>query len=163
MCPFKPWHLFWILSALGLLWGRAVASSSKILSALQRPRVYIACPLDSFLGVRVGFPNSQTWLSRCLNFSFKTETQYGDWWEFVAWKFGRVAGCGSVEVTFLLWANGVAHWPGGLCKRALCLKNCLGSMLVSFKSYFSRCVGRASQMLPTNTVCRTCVLERTTF
>ena len=32
MCPLKPWPCLWTLSALGLLWGRAVASSGKILS-----------------------------------------------------------------------------------------------------------------------------------
>ena len=55
---------------------------------------------------------SQTWLSWCLNISFKTERPYGAWWGFVACKFGRVPGWGSIEVTFLLWPNGVTHWPG---------------------------------------------------
>ena len=46
----------WILSALGLLWGRAVASPSY--PPLRSPCVYIACPLVSFLGVHSGFPSA---------------------------------------------------------------------------------------------------------
>ena len=32
MCPLKPWPFLWILSALGLMQGRGVASSGKTLS-----------------------------------------------------------------------------------------------------------------------------------
>ena len=51
MCPLKPWPCLWTLPPLGLLWGRAVASSGKILSHhfATRHSVYIACPLVSFL------------------------------------------------------------------------------------------------------------------
>ena len=55
MCPIKPWPCLWTLSALGLLWGSAVASSSKNsfppLRNPQRQRVYIASPLVSSLHI----------------------------------------------------------------------------------------------------------------
>ena len=50
---------------------------------------------------------SQLWLSWCLNFSFKTETQYGD----LACKFGGKPECESVEVRLLLWPDGVTNRP----------------------------------------------------
>ena len=59
---------------------------------------------------------SPTLLSWCLNFSFKMETPYGDWWEFVACSLGGMPGCGSFEVTLLLLPNGcdkpASHWGG---------------------------------------------------
>ena len=59
MCPLKPWPCLWILSAFGLLCGRAVASSSKILSHHCDARVFILhARLVSFLGIYDGFPNS---------------------------------------------------------------------------------------------------------
>ena len=44
MGPLKPWPLPWTLSALGLLWGRAVASSNHCATH----SVYIACPLGIY-------------------------------------------------------------------------------------------------------------------
>ena len=59
---------------------------------------------------------SLTLLSWCLYFSLKTETPYGDWWEFVACSLGEMPGCGSFEVTLLLLPNGcdkpASHWGG---------------------------------------------------
>ena len=52
MCPLKPWPCLWTLPALGQLWGRAVASSSKILSHHWATHsVYIAFPRVSFLHI----------------------------------------------------------------------------------------------------------------
>ena len=59
MCPLFVNPRLWTLSARGLLWGRAMASSSKILSRhCATHSVYIACPLVSFLGIHFGSPNS---------------------------------------------------------------------------------------------------------
>ena len=50
--PLKPWPCLWTLPARGLLWGRAMASSGKILSHhCATHHVYIACPLVSFLDI----------------------------------------------------------------------------------------------------------------
>ena len=58
MCPLKPWPCLWTLSALGLLWGRAVASSNRTFSHhCTIHSIFISCSLVSFLDIHFGSPN----------------------------------------------------------------------------------------------------------
>ena len=38
--------------------------------------------------------------------------QYGDWWEFLTYKFWGMPGYKSIEITLLLWPNGIINRSG---------------------------------------------------
>ena len=60
MRPLKPWPCLWTLSALGLLWGRAMASSNNFSFApLRNPQRLYCMPAGQFPSyIHFGSPNS---------------------------------------------------------------------------------------------------------